>query len=369
MTAAASCQCSSCYTANLDGPQSMSVKKCLQLWWAMSIASLIQLLFMLSFPFFQWTGAGSINQQISQALMMDLTSFLDTCRSTNLAKYRVRFMPGCPLWRWTLATWSRPSCPPIVVQVASAGSPPSFGRSSHLHGTLVRWSAQFWQDCTSAVSTVRSFSLMVSTRVASRLHISISLDALVVSRAFPLKASVIHRCMHTESVTMCRTLACHWRTRLTPFRVASSLARFMCLESFSGRSQQAPSTMNSSTARATPRASKLESTQTVNSFPSTHQFSRTGSSWVTLATVSISMLHRAALRTSLSHSDNTDVERCFMAATATQSQPHMGKWPSLLPLMCKPSTFAPSHRCSSSLHISQKLSTDRMPSFTKVSSM
>ena len=115
-----------------------------------------------------------------------------------------------------------------------------------------------------------------------------------------------------------------WSARLTPFRVASSSARFMCLESFSGRSQQASSMMNSSTARATPRASELASTQTVNSFPSTHQFPRTGSSWVTLATVSVSMLCKAASRTSSSHPDYIDVARRFIATTATLSQPHTG---------------------------------------------
>ena len=108
-------------------------------------------------------------------------------------------------------------------------------------------------------------SLTVSTRVASRLRISISLDAFVISHAFPLKASVIHRCMYAESVTMCRILACHWSARLTPLRVASSSARFTCLESFSSQSQQASLMKNSSTARATPRASELASTQTVNS--------------------------------------------------------------------------------------------------------
>ena len=216
----------------------MSIKKCSPMWWAMSIASLIQLLSTLSFPFFQRTGAGSIDQQVSQAFTMDLTSFLDTCGSTNLAKYRVQFTPGCLLWRWTLATWSGQSRPPTPAQFASAGSPPSFARSSHLRGTLVRRPVQFRQDCTSATSTVRLYSLMVSTRVASHLRISISHDAFVVSRAFPLKASVIHRCTHAESVTMCRTLACHWSARLTPFKVASSSARFMCLESFSGQSQQ-----------------------------------------------------------------------------------------------------------------------------------
>ena len=173
----------------------------------------------------------------------------------------------------------------------------------------------------------------------------------------------------------------------------------MCLESFSGRSQQASLTMNSSTAGATSRVSELASTQTVNLFPSTYQFPCTGS-------VSVSMFCRAVSCTSSSHPDDTDVARRFMAATTTLSQPHTGKWPtsfpqtektlrcvtldgtpgtsppllqwspSSLPLTCKPSTFAPSRRCSSSLHVSLKLLkcsltawADRMPSFTKMSSM
>ena len=105
----------------------------------------------------------------------------------------------------------------------------------------------------------------------------------------------------------------------------------MCLASFSDRSQQASSTMASLASRATPMANDLASTQTVNSFPSTHQSPRNGSSRVTLGTVSVSMLLRVASRTSSSHPDDTEVSRCFMAASATLSQPHMGKWSTNFP--------------------------------------
>ena len=78
-------------------PQSMIVRKFSPLWWVMSITNLFQLSFMPSFPFFQRTGAGSINRQVSQAFATELAVLLDTCRSTNLAKYKVRFTPRCPL--------------------------------------------------------------------------------------------------------------------------------------------------------------------------------------------------------------------------------------------------------------------------------
>ena len=65
----------------------------------------------------------------------------------------------------------------------------------------------------------------------------------------------------TESVTMWSTLTCHWSTRLTPFKVASISARFMCLASFSSRSQQASTLMALLVSRVTPMASELASTQ------------------------------------------------------------------------------------------------------------
>ena len=80
--------------------------------------------------------------------------------------------------------------------------------------------------------------------------------------------------------------------------MASSSARFMCLASFSRRSQKASSTMAPLASRITPMASELASTKTVNSLPSTHQSPHTGSSRVTLVTVSVNMLLRKASRTS-----------------------------------------------------------------------
>ena len=74
-----SCRCSGCHIANLEGPQSMIVRKFPPLWWVMSITNLLQLSFMPSFPFFQWTGAGSIDRQVLQAFTTDLAVSLDTC--------------------------------------------------------------------------------------------------------------------------------------------------------------------------------------------------------------------------------------------------------------------------------------------------
>lgn len=54
----------------------------------MSIANLHQVSFTLSVPFFQCTDAGPINRQASQALTTDLTSFLGTNGSTDLANMR-----------------------------------------------------------------------------------------------------------------------------------------------------------------------------------------------------------------------------------------------------------------------------------------
>ena len=121
-------------------------------------------------------------------------------------------------------------------------------------------------------------------------------------------------------------LACHWSASLTPFKVVSSSARFMCLASFSYQSQQASSMMAPLASRATSMASEQASTKTVNSFPSSLWIIR-----VTLAMVSVSMLLRVASRTSLSHPDDTEVACCFIAAIPTLSQPHMGKLPTSFP--------------------------------------
>ena len=126
---------------------------------------------------------------------------------------------------------------------------------------------------------------------------------------------------------MCNTVACRWSARLIPFRVASISARFICRVSFSGHSQLASSMMDPLSWKATPMASELASTQTVSSFPLTRQSPRTGSSCIILFIVSVIMHLRVTSCTSSSHVDVTEVTRHFMAAAATLSQPHTGKWP------------------------------------------
>ena len=124
----------------------------------------------------------------------------------------------------------------------------------------------------------------------------------------------------------------------------------MCLTSFSSRSQQISFPIAPLASRVTPMASEQASTQTVNSFLSMHQSPYIGSSRVTLAMVSVSMLLRVASCTSSSHPDITEVACYFMAVTATMSD-DSGMSPPLhqeslspLQLMCNHSTFTPSWR-------------------------
>ena len=157
----------------------------------------------------------------------------------------------------------------------------------------------------------RLYFLIVSVDVVSRLHINVSVDALVVSCALPVSASDIQHWVHAESVMMCSTVACHWSTRLIPFRVVSSLARFICHISFSGRSQQASSMMDPLSSRAIPMASKLVSTQMVSSFPLTHLSPCTGSSCITLSIISVFVHLGVTSCTSLSHPDVTSYAKLY----------------------------------------------------------
>ena len=100
----------------------MIVGKFSPLWWVMFIANLLQLSFMPSFPFFQRTCARSIDRQISQAFTTDLAFSLDTCGSTDLVNYKVRFAPWCRLWWWMSATWSLSSRLPTIAQLSSTGT-------------------------------------------------------------------------------------------------------------------------------------------------------------------------------------------------------------------------------------------------------
>ena len=295
----------------------------------MSIANLFQLSITPSPPFFQRTGAGSIDRHVSQAFTTDLAVSLDTCESTNLAKYKVRFAPGCPLWWWMLAPWSLSSRLLTIAQLSSTGSFPSLSKSIHLCGTLVRLSARFWQDFTSFTSMVSPFAS--DRKVPSCRLTSISPAALVFTRALPVKMSEIHRCTHTESVTKYNTVASHWRAKLIPLRAASSSARLMCWASLIGRSQHASSMTVLFVSNATPVAMELASTQIVISLPSKHQFSPMGSASRTLVIVSANIWLREAFFILSSQPFVTAVARRFINATATLSHPHTGKWPTSFP--------------------------------------
>ena len=111
-------------------------------------------------------------------------------------------------------------------------------------GMWVNAFAQLTADLTNATFTNKLYSLIVSVSVTSCLCINISEDGLVVSCTLPVSASDIQCWVHAESVTMCSIVACHWSTRLIPFRVASSSVRFICRVSFSGLCQQMSSIMD-----------------------------------------------------------------------------------------------------------------------------
>ena len=86
---------------------------------------------------------------------------------------------------------------------------------------------------TNTTSMDRLYSFIVSVNMASCLRINISLNALVVSHALLVSASDIQCWVHAKSMTMCSTVACHCSAGLILFRVASSLARFICCMSLS----------------------------------------------------------------------------------------------------------------------------------------
>ena len=94
--------------------------------------------------------------------------------------------------------------------------------------------AQILLGCLS--SKLRRKALREISSLKKVLLISISVAALVRTRALPVRVSDTQWCTHTESVFTCSTLHCHWRDNLMPFNTASRLARLICWASFSGRS-------------------------------------------------------------------------------------------------------------------------------------
>ena len=224
-----------------------------------------------SFPFFHRTGAESIDWQVSQAFTTELAVSLDTCGSTNLAKYKVRFATRCSLSWWMSASWSLSSHLPTIAQLSSSSSFPSLSKSIHLRGTLVRISAWFWQDFISFTLMVSPYSFASYRKGPSRRLTSILPLALVFTRAFPVKVSEIHWCTHAESVTKCNTEM-----------------------SLVGCSQHAFSMPVPFVSNVTPVAMELASTQTVISLLSIHQFPPTGSASHTLIKVSANIWQREA---------------------------------------------------------------------------
>ena len=161
--------------------------------------------------------------------------FLDTIGLTILAKYNVLLM----LWVATLLvdvshlTFIYLTCCSGATSCIS--SPPFLCRSSYLCNTLVRPSVQFRQDFTNVTSIISAYSSTKACSVPNRHLTNILAVAFAFTHAFPVKVSDTQRCTYAESVIICNTCACHWRTRLTPLINASSLARLMCLAWFTCR--------------------------------------------------------------------------------------------------------------------------------------
>ena len=201
----------------------------------------------------------------------------------------------------------------------------------------------------------------------------------------PWWSVVLSRSAHLMSNVVCMPSPWWCVAQLIPFRVASSSARFICSVSFSGHSQQVSSMMDLLSSRMTPIASELASTQMVSSFPLIHQLPCMGLSGITLSIVSVIIYLGVTSCTSLSHPYVTEITWRFIAAAATLSHLHIGKWPtsfphkekvlrwvitggtswtslprlqsfSSSPLMCSPSTFVPSSNDFGTLHTKPKRS-------------
>ena len=251
--------------------------------------------------------------------------------------------------------------------------------SSHLWGTRVNRSALFWLDLTKDTFIDSAYSFTNFIIVSSRRRISISLAALVRTLA------EIHLWTQTESVNKCKVVVFHRITKFIPLIMASSSARLICWESFSGRNQQACSTTAPSYTSDTPVSRELASTHTLRAWPSTHHLPRAGSSLCTLVRTSLMMVLRGVSLILSSHPAVTSDALRWMNATATRSQPPTRRCPTnlphsenifrrvktrgmsgiLLPLLqyralsspqtCKPSTRTPSCSLSGSLLRRSKL--------------
>ena len=201
-----------------------------------------------------------------------------------------------------------------------------FSFLEQIHPPPLWWDYLRGSDKTSWVSC--QWSVHILSPAIARFLTVISLAALVFTHAFPVKESEIHQCTHAESVTKCNTVTSYWRAKLNPLRAALSSARLMCWASLVGHSQHTSSMTVPFVSNAPLVATELASTQTVISLPSIRQFPPTGPASHTLVKVSAK---REAFLILSSQPFVTAVARHLINATAIQSHPHTGKWPTSFP--------------------------------------
>ena len=91
-----------------------------------------------------------------------------------LANYSVLLVPGWPLFWWMSVTWLLLNWRITTAQLSGISSPPFLCRSSHLWGTLVRLSAWFWQDFTSVMSIINTYSSTKACSIPKHCLTSIS---------------------------------------------------------------------------------------------------------------------------------------------------------------------------------------------------
>ena len=128
--------------------------------------------------------------------------------------------------------------------------------------------------------------------------------------------------MHMESVCRWTVLACHFNTRLRPFTMASSSAKFICWALFVRWSQHASSRMSPCLSNTMLVANKLVSTHAFNSSPNTLLLPWTGSSLIILACTSSTTCLREASSTRSSHRLVTAVTRLFRTPAANKEVAH-----------------------------------------------
>ena len=161
--------------------------------------------------------------------------------------------------------------------------------------------------------------------VTSRRRMSISLAAL------PVKVSEIHLWTLAESVNICKVVVFQMIAKFIPLIMASSSMWLICCKSFSGHNQQASSTTAPSYTSDTPVARELALIHTLRAWLSMHHLPRTRSFLCPLVRTSLTMMLRGALSILSSCPAMALKALRLMNATATWSQPLMGRCPTNLP--------------------------------------